>query len=101
MTVTKVIRYMTKPESAAENDQLIQQVFAELNQEKPEGLRYTAFRLDDGVTFVHVAVIEGDENPLQASTAFAAFQSGIADRVAEGPFPADATVVGNYRLLPD
>jgi hypothetical protein len=88
MTVAKVIRYKTKPESADENERLIRDVFAELAKENPEGLRYAAFRLD------------GDDNPLSASAAFGQFQSGIKDRCAEGPVPADATVVGSYRILP-
>ena len=100
MPVTKVIRYRTKPEHADENERLIRGVFAELAEQSPEGLHYAAFRLDDGVSFLHLAVIDGDENPLTASAAFAAFQAGIADRVAEGPTPADVTAVGTYRLLP-
>ncbi len=39
-----------------------------------------------------------DENPLTSSAAFGQFQSGIADRCAEGPAASDATVVGSYRL---
>jgi hypothetical protein len=50
MTVAKVIRYRTKPERAEENEHLIRDVFAELAEENPEGLRYAAFRLADGVT---------------------------------------------------
>ncbi len=42
-----------------------------------------------------------DENPLTASAAFGDFQSGLKDRVVEGPVPADATVIGSYRLLPE
>jgi hypothetical protein len=100
MTVTKVIRYKTKPESADDNERLIRDVFAELAKQNPEGLHYAAFRLDDGVSFLHVAVIDGDENPLSALAAFGEFQSGIQDRCAEGPIPADASIVGNYRLIP-
>jgi hypothetical protein len=37
---------------------------------------------------------------LATSTAFGAFQSGIKDRCVEGPLPSDATVIGNYELLP-
>jgi hypothetical protein len=96
MPVTKVIRYRTKPEHADENARLIREVFAELAASRPEGLRYTAFRLDDGVSFVHVAALDGHANPLNESDAFARFQAGIADRCAEGPIPADATVVGSY-----
>jgi len=100
MPVTKVIRYRTKPDRAEENEWLIREVFAELAEQRPEGLHYAAFRLDDGVSFLHVAVVDGDVNPLNASAAFAAFGAGIADRCAEGPMPADATAVGSYRLLP-
>jgi hypothetical protein len=48
MTMTKVIRYRTNPEWADENERLIKEVFAEMATRNPEGLRYAAFRLDDG-----------------------------------------------------
>jgi acyl dehydratase len=99
MTTTKVIRYRTKPEHADENERLVRAVFAELAEDAREGLHYATFRLDDGVSFVHVAVTDGDENPLTSSPAFAAFQAGIGERCAEGPVPADASVIGNFRLL--
>jgi hypothetical protein len=98
MTVAKVIRYTTKPESADENERLIRNVFAELARNHPDGLQYAAFRLGDGVSFLHVAVLDGADNPLSASAAFGEFQSGIQDRCAEGPAPSDATVVGSYGL---
>jgi len=99
MTTTKVIRYRTKPDQGDENERLIREVFAELAQERPDGLHYATFRLDDGVSFVHVAVLDGEENPLTSSPAFAAFQAGIAERCAEGPVPAEATAIGTFRLL--
>ena len=67
----------------------------------PDGLQYATFRLEDGVSFVHVALLAAEENPLSKSAAFSEFQSGIKDRCAEGPMPSDATVIGNYQLLPD
>lgn len=100
MATTKVIRYRTKPEQGDENERLIRAVFAELAQESPDGLHYAAFRLDDSVSFVHVAVLDGKENPLTSSPAFAAFQAGVAERCVEGPIPADATAIGTFRLLP-
>jgi hypothetical protein len=100
MTV-KVITYKTKPENADENERLIGAVYAELAKERPEGLRYATFRLDDGVSFVHVALLEGEVNPLSTSAAFGEFQADIGTRLAEGPVPTDATVVGSYRLLPE
>jgi hypothetical protein len=99
MMVTKVIRYTTTPEAADENERLVRAVFAELAETKPDGLHYATFRLDDGVSFVHVAQHDDEQNPLTSSSAFAQFQSGIRDRVVAGPVPADATVIGSYRLF--
>jgi hypothetical protein len=99
MTVTKVIRYRTRPDRADENADLIRAVFAELAERDPGGLRYTAFRLADGVSFLHVAVLDGEQNPLSTSAAFAQFQAGLMDRCAEGPVPSDATAVGSYGQL--
>jgi hypothetical protein len=96
MTETRVIRYRTKPECADENARLIAAVFEELAGHGTAGIRYTALRLDDGVTFVHIAALDGDDNPLDSSPAFAAFQSDIGSRLDEGPFPATATVVGSH-----
>jgi hypothetical protein len=99
MTIAKVVRYRTKPECADENERLIRAVFAELAAKDPDGVRYAALRLQDGVSFVHVVLLDGEENPLNASAAFGEFQAGIGERCAEGPFPSDATVVGSYRML--
>ena len=96
-----VVRYTTKPERADENQALIEAVFAELDETDPGGVRYAAFRLGDGVSFVHIAEIEGDENPLGSTAAFAEFQREIGDRCEQPPLALDATVVGSYRLLAD
>jgi hypothetical protein len=97
MSVTKVIRYRTKPDRADENEALIARVFAELGERDPGGLRYAAFRLDDGVSFLHVATLDGADNPLTRSAAFGDFQRDIGDRLADGPHAADARAVGSYR----
>ena len=99
MAVT-VVRYKTKPDRADENQALIEQVFAELDAERPEGLRYLNLRLADGVSFVHVASIETPDgaNPLAALPAFGAFQHDIADRCEEPPLVMEATVVGSFRF---
>ncbi len=96
MSTIKVIRYRTKPEQADANAELVRAVFEELAADHPAGLSYTSYRLEDGLTFVHVATIEGQVNPLASSAAFGRFQSGIADRCEEGPVAMDATVVGTY-----
>lgn len=99
MARMKVVRYITKPEAADENARLVAAVYAELSETRPDGLRYATLRLDDGVSFVHIAEVDTEPNPLNSSKAFAAFQAGLGERVAEGPNPRDATVVGSYRLF--
>ena len=97
MSNARIIRYRTTPETADENQRLIEDVYAELATSDPGGLRYVTFRLADKVSFVHVAVLAGGD-PLTRSPAFAAFQKGLAERCVEPPKPSDATVVGSYRF---
>jgi hypothetical protein len=71
-------------------------VFAALAEVDPGDFRYTTYRLADGVTFVHVAQLDGAENPLRSLPAFAEFQRELAQRCEEQPAPSDATIVGSY-----
>ncbi|MEV4110433.1 hypothetical protein [Nonomuraea sp. NPDC049695] len=98
MSTMVMIRYETRPEAAEANQRLIEQVFAELNAEDPGGLRYMSFRLADGVSFVHVAITEGDDSPLAKSGAFAEFQRELGERLAGGPVRVEATLVGSYGM---
>jgi hypothetical protein len=50
-----MVRYKVKPERAKENEQLIRAVYEELQSTAPDGLRYATFRMDDGVSFLHIA----------------------------------------------
>jgi hypothetical protein len=91
-----VVRYTTRPEAADENEKLIKAVFAQLAEQQPDGLRYIAIRLDDGVSFVHVALLESGQNPLATLPAFGDFTAAIGERCADGPGPVNGTVVGSY-----
>lgn len=97
MTQTLVVRYRTHPEAADENARLIEAVFAALAETNPMGFTYRAYRLADGTSFVHVASLDGDDNPLASLPAFAEFQRNLPERCAEPPVPSSATVVGSYR----
>ena len=97
MTRTVIVRYRTRPEAADENQRRIEAVFDELAELAPTGLRYTTYRLGDGVTFVHVADFAGADNPLATLPAFAEFQRELEQRCVEQPDPTEASVVGSYR----
>ncbi len=97
---TIVVRYVTRPEHADHNQELVEAVFAELAEADPGGVRYATLRLADG-TFVHLADVETEPNPLGNIKAFAEFQQDIAERCepGHGPDPQPATVVGSYRFF--
>lgn len=92
-----VVRYRPTAEEADHNQALVEAVFAELAEKDPGGVRYATLRLEDG-TFVHVADVEGETNPLGSMEAFAKFQEGIQERCeeGEGPNPQPAVLIGSY-----
>jgi hypothetical protein len=96
---TTVVRYRTKPERADENQQLIEAVFAELDEREPEGFTYKVFRLEDGVNFIHVVIEHDGEHPdsLQELPAFQTFVADITDRCEVPPVATAATIVGGFR----
>ena len=96
---TIVVRYQAKPERADENQQLIEALFAELEEREPEGFTYKVFRLEDGVSFIHVMIEHDIDDPdsLQAVPAFQAFLADIDDRCDSPPEATGATIVGGYR----
>jgi hypothetical protein len=95
---TLVVRYKVKPERVEENERLIERVYTELAESAPADFRYATFRLDDGVSFVHIASIETPDgsNPLRAISAFADFGRDIAERCDEPPVAQDCELVGSY-----
>ena len=91
-----MVRYRVKPEAAAENERLVRAVYAALERERPDDLRYRTVVLDDGLTFVHTAGVEGDGTPLSDLEAFRAFQADIAGRCDEPPVVSDVREIGAY-----
>jgi hypothetical protein len=91
-----IVRYQTRPDAAERNQRLIERVFEELRGLQSGGFRYMAFRLEDGVGFVHVAIFDGDDDPLAESPAFRRFQRGTAERLVGPPDIKSMTIVGSY-----
>lgn len=102
MANTVVVRYRTKPDQADINHKLVEAVFAELGAADPGGVRYATLRLADN-TFVHIAEIAAEPNPLGSIAAFAEFQKEVRDRCEPGhePVVEQSELVGEYRVFQD
>lgn len=96
-----MVRYKVKVDRAAENERFVKAVFAQLDRDKPTGLRYVTFKLEDGVSFVHIASVETPDgsNPLVGLAAFKELTAQIKDRCEEPPVTVDLNEVGSYRLF--
>ena len=94
-----VTRYgMQSTEAADENQRRVEAVFKELEATKPDNVSYLVLRLADN-SFVHVSFHDhGDDevNPIAATSAFAHFQEGHADRRQGDVDQQTATLVGVY-----
>ncbi|MEO8488009.1 MAG: hypothetical protein ABI585_16905 [Betaproteobacteria bacterium] len=92
-----IIRYRTHPERSAENQRLIEAVFAELRENPLPGVRYTATCTSDGVFTHFVSYDEGIEGAqLPKLVTFRKFQEGIKDRCIEPPVRTDQTLLGSF-----
>jgi hypothetical protein len=93
-----LVRYTVKPECVAENERLAAAVYDALRAARPAGLRYATFRLDDGVSFVHLVSHEAGEagNALTSLPAFQAFAAGVKERCVEPPRRSELTEIGSY-----
>jgi len=98
-----MIQYKVAPEHAAENEQLVQAIIAELDEVQPAGLRYAALKLEDGVSFIHIVSKDDDGGPLPGGelNALRAFHAGLRERCVEGPVRTSVGIVGSYELLDD
>jgi hypothetical protein len=99
MSKIVVVEYRTRPDAAEENQRLVEQVYAQLAREEPDGLRYATFRLTDGVTFIHISITEGAVNPLIRLSAFTEFQREISERYEELPRRLGASLAASYHFL--
>ena len=93
-----VVSYRVHPGRGDENEALVRAVFEELHRTRPAGIDYATLRLEDGVSFLHVAA-EGSGEVLRGLDAFRAFQAGLPERAEAPPEFASATMIGEYRAL--
>ena len=95
-----MVRYKVKPHYAADNEALVRAVFEDLHRIEPTGFSYATFQLEDGVTFVHIVVENGEAGtPLADVPAFQRFLEGIAQRCEEPPVATGMREIGSYHFF--
>jgi hypothetical protein len=91
-----VVQYKVKADRVEEHEALIRDVFSELARSAPEGIRYGAFKRADGLSFVHIAFVSAEKNPLDSLPAFQRFAERIKERCEVPPEVADLTEVVSF-----
>jgi hypothetical protein len=91
-----MVRYRVKSDRVAENQEYIRAVFSELERERPAGLEYASFTLDDA-SFMHIASLASSDNPLLALESFRSFTERIRERCEEPPVTTELARIGAYR----
>ncbi len=96
-----MVTYKVKPECVSDNEELVRAVYAELNALGDPGVHYATFKLQDGVTFVHIASFDGPDKQalLTGSAAFKAFQADLKARCDEPPNPQPLEEIGSVNFV--
>jgi hypothetical protein len=96
-----MVQYKVRADEADANVRAIEGVFAQLWERNLPGLRYATFRLDDGVSFVHLFAGEtdSDRETLRELPAFKAFSAAVRDRCEVQPVVTQLNEVGSYKMF--
>ena len=95
-----MFRAKIKPEHVSDVESAVTTMFAALQAQQPQGVKYASSRASDGTTFIILLALENpSENPLPAIPEFQAFQSSMRGWLAEPTMPEPLTVVGSYNLF--
>jgi hypothetical protein len=92
-----MIRCKVRPDGVEASLDSFQEVYEEMRSVQPKGLQYVTFQLEDKVTFVSFAEMEGPE-VLQELKAFQRLRATPDDRFDEPPVLTMLHEVGSYGL---
>ena len=96
----RMVTYRVKDGRADENAAYVRDVMADLAARETEGVTYSVYLLDDGVTFLHVVDEEGDGGKVQVSEAFQRFTATLLeDRCADDARAAHDDPGGEVRRM--
>jgi hypothetical protein len=94
------VRAELKEEHVAEAEAAVQRMFAAIEREQLEGIRYASVKLADGVTFLALLELEdGVDNPLPGLPEAQEFYERLPGWYADAPEVGPATVIGSYRFF--
>lgn len=98
--ISVMVTYKVKPDRVEENEELVRNVYAGLDEVGAPGVHYGTFKKEDGQTFVHMAFFSSPENQAVLSnlSAFQEFQKDIADRCEIPPNPEPLTPIAAHNL---
>ena len=90
-----MIRCKVRPDEAEASLESFREVYEEMRSVQPKGLRYATFQLEDKVTFLSFAEMEGPE-VLRQLEAFQRLRATPRERFDEPPVLAMLHEVGSY-----
>jgi hypothetical protein len=94
------VRAKVKEEHVADAEAAVKRMFAAIEREGLEGIRYASIKLADGQTFLALLEVEdGVENPLPGLPEAQEFYASLPGWYAEPPEVGPGTPVGSYRLF--
>ena len=96
-----MVTYKVKPDRVQENEDLVKAVYDELRQKNDPDIHYATFKLDDGLTFTHIASFASPEKQaaLTDSKSFSAFRENLPDRCEVPPDPQKLTEIDSYNFI--
>jgi hypothetical protein len=99
MSVT-LLRQKVRDESVEEAEAAVHDLFATLERERPEGIRYASTRVTDSSTFVILfELADGADDPRPAIPEFARFLERLKGWVDGPPVIETLEVIGSYDLF--
>ena len=93
-----MVRYKVSAGKTEENEQLVRNVYRQLEEEQLAGFQYMTLKLQDGQTFVHIAFAASEEinAAFTALPAFQQFRENIKERCEELPVAGSITLIGAF-----
>ena len=94
-----LVRQKVKDGHVEEAEAAVNEWFAALDRERPEGLRYASTRVDNSTFVILTEVADGIEDPRPAIPEFQRFLEHLKELVDGPPVIEQLEIVGSYQLF--